>query len=708
MDEWALYGFLVNEFGGSEKFSIKQEKDLYKIRAPEPLDADVIAGSWYEARYLAENISELEGKISQHQQEITRIPLSDSFSIIDVIREHLEEAKVDSVYQDQVKTFIPCKKLYTIMNEESVRQALHKLKEATGRDLHPPDGEFEKWVAQISPPILKLGEGNKAVTQFRRTFAALILVGKADSIFDFINQEVNDEEMCLANFDLPAPSEESEERANQELQCAYDRFPVPCRNMVSWPKKYIRAFRSVRWEVSPPFFSTETSDKSSKLVHYELRSPDEVLPFTKGNRGPVKEGGSSQLEFYCVHESQQDLPRYTTKGKAHPVAVKRLEDKRAGQNPWKQSDKFENERYVLDRLTLAEGSPHIVKLLATFKTPGMNCTDKYHFMFEAADGTIEKLWNDEDLWREHSPGAVLSRWVARQCHGLAEGLAHVHQFPKSAVDDNPKTRGMHGDIKPGNILWYKDWILDNQPNPSGAIGGSSSEEEPFGILQIADFGVSSFHSTMTVDQAPLIGFSMDYTPPETEIWSRHLPPSDVWQLGCLLLDFATWLVTGPRGYDKFKKARSSQGLRMVRPRFSTFEQVKKNLTHVTVNPEVWKHANNLHKHNNTSPFVRDLVDLVVNHMLVVEDLESLETAHDTKRTKGSGRRISSREAKGELKKMFEAENDNAGYYSPSSPTRRFNVEKRDPLKISGTKSEIINFSDKRHWEEMAKWEASEA
>lgn len=95
---------------------------------------------------------------------------------------------------------------------------------------------------------------------------------------------------------------------------------------------------------------------------------------------------------------------------------------------------------------------------------------------------------------------------------------------------------MHSDLKPSSILWYRDWDVS-----SGSGGGGANQA--LGILQIADFGLSSFHSTGTVFDIKIVTVN-NYTAPETERWFCHPPASDVWALGCLFLDFATWLVGG--------------------------------------------------------------------------------------------------------------------------------------------------------------------
>ncbi|KAL2108161.1 hypothetical protein VUR80DRAFT_4153 [Thermomyces stellatus] len=109
--------------------------------------------------------------------------------------------------------------------------------------------------------------------------------------------------------------------------------------------------------------------------------------------------------------------------------------------------RFKNEQYVLQCLTLGKKSQNLAKLLATYKTLGDNCPKKSHFVFEAPNGTIERLWKDKALWRQ-TDKTLLARWVARQCHGLVEALAQFHKFQGVDGDEEPKARGMHGDIKP--------------------------------------------------------------------------------------------------------------------------------------------------------------------------------------------------------------------------------------------------------------------
>jgi serine/threonine protein kinase len=194
-------------------------------------------------------------------------------------------------------------------------------------------------------------------------------------------------------------------------------------------------------------------------------------------------------------------------------------------------------------------TPHLAKLLATYEMPDPDGerSKQYYIMFECADSNLCEFWGTEPRESEEKPGDV-ARWVAEQCLGLAEGLHHIHDY-KYVCDptDVPlKSHGFHGDIKPDNILRYRNW---------------AGHEDPRGILQITDFGISSFHQTSTaVDiKARILGHP--YRPPESQLIVMNTTQSlDIWTLGCLYLDFLSWLVEGPSAFDRFETMREAPGL----------------------------------------------------------------------------------------------------------------------------------------------------
>lgn len=209
-----------------------------------------------------------------------------------------------------------------------------------------------------------------------------------------------------------------------------------------------------------------------------------------------------------------------------------------------------------------------VDLVTTFEHK-----DRYHLLFRWADGG-----NLDDLWTKQHPRPEVTHngvcWLAQQCEGLAYGLEGIHntkmvaedvetvgptrnsrmstQAPESGpgasadpMDDNDgKDYGRHGDIKPQNILWFKQ--DDNQ------FG--------LGVLKLSDFGLTEFHRSLTTKVSPRnIRVTPTYSAPERELDEKLSRPFDIWSLGCIFLEFVTWILLGVEGLDLFNQNRSEDG-----------------------------------------------------------------------------------------------------------------------------------------------------
>jgi serine/threonine protein kinase len=95
--------------------------------------------------------------------------------------------------------------------------------------------------------------------------------------------------------------------------------------------------------------------------------------------------------------------------------------------------------------------------------------------------------------------------------------------------------GRHGDIKAGNLLWFK-------------------EEN---VLKITDFGLERFHgrdSRSGIDPRKVAGI-LTYKPPEYTIGKSVSRVYDIWSMGCLYLEFITWLMAGNDKIEEFANAR---------------------------------------------------------------------------------------------------------------------------------------------------------
>lgn len=197
---------------------------------------------------------------------------------------------------------------------------------------------------------------------------------------------------------------------------------------------------------------------------------------------------------------------------------------------------------------------HLVDLLAAYEQK-----ESFHFIFPWARFDMLGYWEDRAKPSQNPKRAL---WLAKQCHGLAQALDHVHHYKTlsggllqfsfddtgNAVSTVPRGDwnhtahgrrlfGRHGDLKPGNILWY--------PDPK-SIGG-------YGVFRITDFGSAHF----TTEQASRgnVPNSPSYQSPEYAMTKEYSIACDIWALGCIYLEFITWFFGGWRAVEQFRMDR---------------------------------------------------------------------------------------------------------------------------------------------------------
>jgi len=166
------------------------------------------------------------------------------------------------------------------------------------------------------------------------------------------------------------------------------------------------------------------------------------------------------------------------------------------------------------------GEEHIVRFITSFQR-GTQEDLEYYVLFEWADGG-----NLNDFWHQpHKPRrtASLVKWVVEQLCGLTRALKAAHYMPKELIH-------RHGDLKPGNILWF--------PNSDG-----------YGTLKIGEWGEAMNYNQLTALRHVRYG-TRRYEPPETGLQTflaMGAPQSvsrlyDVWGMGCIILEFIIWLL----------------------------------------------------------------------------------------------------------------------------------------------------------------------
>ncbi|KUJ20792.1 kinase-like protein [Mollisia scopiformis] len=261
--------------------------------------------------------------------------------------------------------------------------------------------------------------------------------------------------------------------------------------------------------------------------------------------------------------------------------------------------------------------PHLIKLLATYKYDG-----KYHLMFPFANANLRKYWDDRPN-PSFDKETVL--WSVQQMTGIANGLLRIHNFnvtrplsingpgnarvqkdAKLSVQKGEEWFGRHGDIKPENVLWFAQ---------------NHETDNPRGILQIADFGLGRFHGRDSRSHVnpDTVFSSPTYEPPECKL---RLPVSrayDMWSLGCLYLEFITWLLKGSDEIDGFSNSRGREATATGIDDDNFFTIINDaEGPRATVREQVLTWTNELHSDEKCSLLMHDLLDLTMKGLLVVK------------------------------------------------------------------------------------------
>jgi len=208
-------------------------------------------------------------------------------------------------------------------------------------------------------------------------------------------------------------------------------------------------------------------------------------------------------------------------------------------------------------------------------------------------------------------------------YGISDGLRLIHIFTvtiplsvdgpgqvrmqgtaKMSVEKGEEWYGRHGDIKPENILWFK-----NDPE-------YPDEND---VLKIADFGLGRFHGRDSRSKVNprSVSCSPTYEPPELQLGTPVSRAYDFWSLGCLYLEYISWLLGGWKAVEDFAHRRGKENT----PGFSDdnfFSIIPGSDQEAEIREGVTAWVKELHQHENCSDLLHDFLKLIMESMLVID------------------------------------------------------------------------------------------
>ncbi|KAF7531407.1 hypothetical protein G7054_g8943 [Neopestalotiopsis clavispora] len=302
-----------------------------------------------------------------------------------------------------------------------------------------------------------------------------------------------------------------------------------------WSDSRVDEFCDQRqWHFLSPVFS-----ETDPLHHL---SSSCIVPITEVSH-VIAEGASAVVSKMKIHPSHLLIQGHRGFQKPHPVAVKTMilrgaAERRNIEKTWEKET-----RALLDMNMLNQ--PHIVRFHSAF-TRGPPAKQERCLIIELATGG-----NLRDLWKSFyrpSLTAELVKATYDQLLGLVQAIHEAH-YPKSG----PNFR--HSDLKPENVLWFKN---------------KDSKDALLGTLKIGDWGLAKQHFVVTEMRSNRTRSGKGtrrYEPPEEidtsgrsslsvkdRVGMKRSRLYDVWALGCIMLEFLIWLMYGREGLLHFNNS----------------------------------------------------------------------------------------------------------------------------------------------------------
>ncbi|KAK7420956.1 hypothetical protein QQX98_002521 [Neonectria punicea] len=484
-------------------------------------------------------------------------------------------------------SFLPRNELERIITHDMVSKELAKVGVVPSAD----SDQLERMTCQIMD-LQKLSNWS---TSRRKIFAILTLIERVETIKDFIEDGI---------FDIHLPFTYSRTTDTWEGKDEHG-ICTPINVFKSWKPHECEGFAFQQPKIHVPIFNLATK-AAPKVKRFKL-AEETVLPWIEKPQ-LLGRGGFGAVVKVKIHPHHL---RPKSNEDAY-YAVKHIEKSSDRAIPTEREDpidrEFKDELKNLNRFAEKE-HPHLIRPLCAFSVG-----TEHHIMFPCADGNLLELWKKSPEPQASKHDGARALWLCRQCQGLAEGLLTIHRHETGNIPGSyltseiTKKHGRHGDLKPENILWFKDQTSEE--------GGDNTV-----MLKITDFGLMRFHGTMSMynDDAASLAISRTYRAPEYNIKNEVSQAYDIWSLGCVLLEFVTWYLTGWKGVEDFSTSRMGEDQQSFIYEDIFFSYDNKDATSrepvASAKKSVTKHFAHLHGHPSCPDFIHELLWFIEDKLL---------------------------------------------------------------------------------------------
>ncbi|KAF4494391.1 serine threonine kinase [Fusarium agapanthi] len=419
----------------------------------------------------------------------------------DTLKDQLEYALLPNGINQQ-EQFLPICSLRSICNEIAVLTELSRYFDSEQAK------QYTRYVYDQSKPAKKI-------------FSVLALINRIELTPTFRDAGFLDQDLPL-----------TKNTGGLELRsrCPQDQRSITLARSPQNVKK-ICDFSLKQWCVHIPSFEMDGNGSYEGLV---LESGT-IMPWESAGQNIIT-GGYGYVQKIKIHKDHHSFI----------VALKTILPAKE-----KTRDVFKQELVAFRKVL---PGPNLVQLVSAFEISGK---DQYMLLFPWAEGgSMNDLMNQlpKDLFTslQLSPRDFV-QWIISQCRGLVEAFGAIHQanivprMNEGTSSGEARSFGIHLDIKPANILCFSQ----------------ETASHPLGVLKIADFGLTRFHSQSSrtrKSRGSAYRCSQQYRSPEHDIGYIISRKVDIWALGCIFSEHFTWMLLEHKARERFRQAGMQDAL----------------------------------------------------------------------------------------------------------------------------------------------------